>query len=280
MFHHCNDSHIKRKKNRVYYYVFIFLFAVGAVTAFLFYQKLQQEKLLAAEKKQLTKIIKSNSDIQSSIAVINIRTGQSFVLGSTKAFNAASTTKIILAACLLHEVEMGKKSLSIQLGAYPASFQLQQMVQQSNDDSWHELTDYVGLQTLSEYAESISVHYDVTNNAITAQDEALFLQKLYSNKLLTSQDTQLLLSYMQDTNDNSLIPSAVPPDVTIYHKYGWLDNDIHDAAILVYNNTPVILVVYTSGNTTTVNKQLQFFKPVTKVVLQYELGITLRPQEG
>ena len=263
MFHH-----------RFNYYVYICLLVVGAVIAFLFYQKLQQDRLLAEEKQQLTKIIKSYSPIQISVAVINMRTGQSFVLGSTKAFNAASTTKIILAACLLHEVEIGKKSLSNQLGAYPASFQLQQMVQQSNDDAWHELTNYIGLQTLSEYAESIGIHYDVGNNEITAQDEALFLQELYSGKLLTSQDTQLLLSYMQHTNEKSFISSAVPHDVTIYHKYGWLDNDIHDAAILVYNDIPVILVVYTSGNATTVNKQLQFFKPVTKIILQYEFGIS------
>ena len=258
MFFHRNRSRL----------LFCFVLLFIAVGIFLF-QKYQQAKEVAAEKKVLTKIIKSYAPIQISVSVINLSTGQSFSVGSSQKFIAASTSKIILAACLLHEVEIGKKSLSTQLGSYSVGFQLQQMVQESNNDSWHAITNYVGLQTLSYCAQSIGVHYFVSNNSITTQDEALFLQKLYTGALLDSQDTQLLLSYMQNTNENTLIPSAVSPDVTIYHKYGWLDSYVHDAAILIYHNTPVILVIYTKGSTTTANKQIQLFKPITKTVLQY-----------
>lgn len=259
--------------SRVNYCVIICLFFLCAVLAVIFYQKYEQAKALASEKKLLTNIVRSYYPIKISIAVINIRNGQSFTIGSTRPFNAASTTKIILAACLLHEVENGKKSLAAQLGSYSVGSQLQQMVQQSNNDAWHALTNYVGLQTLSEYAHEIGIQYDINHNAVTAQDEAVFLQKLYTGGLLTPPDTQLLLSYMQHTNENSLIPAAVPADVTIYHKYGWLDSYIHDAAIMVYNNIPVVLVIYTRGNTTTVNKQIKLFKSITPVILKYEFGI-------
>ncbi len=174
----------------------------------------------------------------------------------------------------MHDVELGNKSLSAQAGDYSVSFQLQEMVNQSNNDSWHALTSYVGLQNLSDYAESIGVHYDVANNSITTADEALFLQKLYTGELLNPQDTKLLLSYMQHTIDETLIPAAVPSDVTVYHKYGWLDSDLHDAAILVYNNQPIILVIYTKGTALTYTKQVQLFHQVTKAMLHYEFGLS------
>lgn len=250
------------------------LLIIGSVTACILLQEYRQAKLLASEKQLLTKIIRSYTPIQSSIAVINIQTGKIFNVGSNQSFVGASTTKIILAACLLHEVEIGKKNLSIQLGTYPASFQLQQMIQQSNNDAWHELTGYVGLNTLKDYVHTIGIQYNISQNSITTQNEALFLQKLYTEKLLNSQDTQLILSYMQNTNEDDLIAAWVPDNVKIYHKYGWLNNYIHDAAILVYNKTPVILVIYTKGNTTTANQQIQLFKPITTSILKYEFGLS------
>jgi len=274
MFFRRNRFRLKHGKNLVIIYWIFFCFFLFFIACALFsFQKYQQAKMLAAEKQVLTKIIKSYAPIQISVSVINLSIGQSFSVGSSHPFIAASTSKIILAACLLHEVEIGKKSLSAQVGEYQANFQLQQMVQESNNDSWHAITNYVGLQTLSDYAQSIGIHYDVSNNTIATQDEALFLQKLYTGTLLNTQDTKLLLSFMQNTNENTLIPASVPADVTVYHKYGWLDNYIHDAAILIYHNKLVILVIYTKGSTTTANKQIQLFKPITKAVLNYELGV-------
>ena len=37
---------------------------------------------------------------------------------------------------------------------------------------------------------------------------------------------------MQDTNYETLIPAAAPADVTVFHKYGLLDGELHDAGIL------------------------------------------------
>lgn len=232
---------------------------------------------LTSEKKEeqtLMQILKKNAGIESSITVINAKTGQTFSVGDKDDFVAASTTKVIMAACLLSEVELGKRNLNEQLGLYPASYQLQQMVQESNNDSWDAITNYVGLQTLQSYVKKIGIQYDIAQNEITANNEALFLEKLYAGKLLNGKDTKLLLSYMQDTNENDLISATVPSTVTVYHKYGWLDNYIHDAAILIHDGTPIIVVIYTQGNATTGNQQLQLFKPLTESILKYEFGLS------
>ena len=76
---------------------------------------------------------------------------------------------------------------------------------------------------------------------------AKILAALYSGSLLDSQDTAQLLSYMQDTNYETLIPAAVPEGITVFHKYGLLAGELHDAGILVRDGTAYALVIYTKG---------------------------------
>jgi beta-lactamase class A len=73
------------------------------------------------------------------------------------------------------------------------------------------------------------------------------LTKLYEGQLLNPTDTAQLLSYMQNTNYETLIPAALPSDVTVYHKYGLLDGDLHDASVVVYNGHAYALVIYTNS---------------------------------
>ena len=65
--------------------------------------------------------------------------------------------------------------------------------------------------------------------------------------LLDSQDTAQLLSYMQDTNYETLIPAAVPEGITVFHKYGLLDDELHDVGILTQGDAAYALVIYTKG---------------------------------
>lgn len=45
----------------------------------------------------------------------------------------------------------------------------------------------------------------------------------------------------------NLIPAAVPDGVTVFHKYGLLDDELHDAAILSMSSRSYVLVVFTKG---------------------------------
>ena len=82
----------------------------------------------------------------------------------------------------------------------------------------------------------------------------MLLEKLYDGQLLNKDDTALILSYMQQTNDDSLIPAALPQGAVVYHKYGELidtdDNDdgnwVNDAAIISYKGHSFILTIYTN----------------------------------
>ena len=82
---------------------------------------------------------------------------------------------------------------------------------------------------------------------MTTADLAGLLSKLYAGKLLNDRDTKQLLSYMQHTNWESLIPAAVPKDITVYHKYGLIDGNLHDASIIVKDGKAYSFVVMTKS---------------------------------
>ncbi|MET3718463.1 MULTISPECIES: serine hydrolase [unclassified Arthrobacter] len=84
------------------------------------------------------------------------------------------------------------------------------MVQESNNDSWTLLLEAVGLSGLSDYAAAIDVSDRPDVNTLSTSDKAHLLVELFDGHLLDPEHTAQLLSYMQDTANESLIRAAVP----------------------------------------------------------------------
>jgi beta-lactamase class A len=204
----------------------------------------------AALDTDINAIIDANSGYQIGVALIDLSDGAVQEYGVRQAFVAASTAKVLAAAAYYHLVETGGASLDEPLGDWTAGFQLQQMIQDSNNDSWSLIMDAVGHTELSAYAASIGVSYDPDSNTLTPAQMAGILAALYSGELLDPEDTAQLLSYMQDTNYETLIPAAVPAGITVFHKYGLLGGELHDAGILTQGGRSYALAVYTKGEDT------------------------------
>ncbi len=197
---------------------------------------------------QVTAIINENPKLDISVAITDVVTNTKANYGIQDNFAGASTTKVLTAVTFLHEAEQGRQSLTKQFGGMTAKQHIKLMINQSNNESWNILNTQVTYKKIEEYARSIGVSsYSAKGNVITASDEALVLQKLYNGDLLTDANKKLLLSYMQDTNNEAMIPKAIPEGATIYHKYGQLEDRLHDAAIVEYKERPVVLVIYTKG---------------------------------
>ncbi len=193
-------------------------------------------------------VITANPDLKIGVSVVDIKYGTKATVGSSESFVGASTTKVLTAVVFLDQVEKGKESLSKVVNGYPLSWHLQQMINQSNNDSWVILNEEVGYSQLAAYAKAKGLTaYSYTDNSISAADDALLLQELYAEQLVNSDHTKLLLSYMQNTNNEDMIPAAVNPAITTYHKYGQLDGYLHDTGILVSNGHAVSVAVYTSA---------------------------------
>jgi beta-lactamase class A len=197
---------------------------------------------------ELNAIIDANGGYQIGVSLIDLADGTVHDYGVQQPFEAASTAKVLAAAAYYHLVESGGASLNEPMGDWTAGFQLKEMIQDSDNDSWSLIMDAVGHQQLSDYAASIGVSYSPESNTLTPAEMARIMAALYSGKLLDHDDTAELLSYMQNTNYESLIPEAAPADVAVYHKYGLLDGELHDAGILTKNGSAYALVIYTKGD--------------------------------
>jgi len=205
----------------------------------------------AALDARIQAILAANSQYQIGVALVGLSRGAGTAdvheYGVREKFVAASTAKVLAAAAYYHLVETGAASLDDPLGSYTAGFQLREMIQQSDNDSWSLIMDAVGHEELTEYAASLGVSYDPETNTLTPAEMATIVSRLYSGTLLNADHTAELLSYMQDTNYETLIPAAVPDGITVFHKYGLLGGELHDAGILARDGTAYALVIYTKG---------------------------------
>ena len=199
---------------------------------------------------EINQILAANSAYRVGVALIDVRDGVVHEYGVKTKFVAASTGKVLAAAAYYHLVETGKASLTAPMGASTAGQQIRQMIQQSNNDSWALILGAVGHKGLIDYAATLGIPYDRTVNGLTPAEMGRTLLELYSGRLLNAENTAQLLSYMQNTNYELMIPAAVPPGVEVFHKYGLLEGYLHDASILVQGDRAYVLVVYTLGQST------------------------------
>ena len=219
----------------------------------------------------------SAANVEVGVSLIDLDTGAQTNVGETAAFTAASTTKVLAAAAYLHQVEQGTHSLDETIDGQSAQTLLQNMINVSDNEAWHSIMEAVGEDNLQTYAQSIGLSsYQRDTNVITASDEAILLQKLYNHKLITTQHTNLLLSFMQNTSNEDLIPSGLPTGATVYHKYGYLGGELHDAGIIIYNGHRIALTIYTKSSDDSLSdysSRTALFHQITSAAITYMQSI-------
>ena len=221
----------------------------------------------SAMASQINQVIQSYPGMDIGVAIQDLNSGKSYHYGVSEPFLAASVSKLLTATLFLHQVEQGQQTLSEPVGGYTAQYELQQMIEQSDNDAWQNLNDLLSHDTLQNYADSIGfTNYDPDQNTLTVDDISMLLGKIYSGALLNQSHSQLILNYMKDANYDSFIPASVPAGVKVYHKAGWLDDRFHDAAIIDNSKHPYVLVIFTKDTTGTYDTTVghQIFDAITQ----------------
>jgi beta-lactamase class A len=214
----------------------------------------------------------SGSSLETGVSIIDLTDNRKYDygLGDTE-YIAASTTKLLSASLFLHDVEAGQASLGQPLGSSTAQAEMQKMIVVSDDTAWEDFNSLLGHPALLQYAHSLGMNsYDPDNNLITSDDLALFLSSLYQGKLLNGQHTKLLLSYMSQADYKQYIGGVIPSGVKFYHKIGYLDDRVMDAAIIDNGRHPYVLVIFTKDPSGTGYDQtagLQAFHSITSATL-------------
>jgi beta-lactamase class A len=206
----------------------------------------------ATASSKLNDYLSQDKSIDWSVSVRNTSNSKELLSASSStSYTAASTTKVITGTAFLQGVQQGKYTLDQQVGAFPADFQIQELIQFSDNDSWELLNDLVGTQALEEYAHANGAKsYAQQGNTVNPSDMTTFLSSLYQGKLLNSTYTSQLLGYMQNTEEERFLPPSIPSGNKVFHKVGLLSDLVHDVGIVDTGSDSYSVAIYSNGHGT------------------------------
>ena len=188
--------------------------------------------------------------LSASATLIDLSTGKEYSAGQyTQKYTAASTSKLVGIFDYIHQVELGKATLTKTIEGQPAQDIIMRMIINSDNDAWDKLNRSLKFKHQQAYLDSIGVGgkmvYD--NIQFTTPAMAKMLQMLYDGKLMNAEHQAMVLDYMSRTTVKNLIQAALPADAKVYHKYGQIEGVLHDASIVEYQGHKFVLVVYTDN---------------------------------
>jgi beta-lactamase class A len=187
-------------------------------------------------------------DIDLAIDVVNLTDNKKYEYNADRINTGASTTKLFTASAFLAQLEKGAYTYEDKLGVYNTKFQLEQLVNQSNNISWDLFNSLLGKKNVENYAHNLGSNtFDFSENTLKARDITNYLTKLYTNKLHSKETSDYVLSLMQKTNDEAFVPKNTNA-YKLYHKNGQLEGVVNEAVLLVGNNKTLALGIYTDGN--------------------------------
>src|SRR5258708_5287012 len=84
------------------------------------------------------------------------------------------------------------------------------------------------------------------NSTTTPIDVGLIYYKLINSNLISETAKKDLFNSLTNTDYENLIPSGIPDNIRVIHKYGAYNNELNDAGI-VFSSKPFILVILSKG---------------------------------
>lgn len=178
--------------------------------------------------------------------------GWSASSNGTKVYTPASTYKLFVAYALLRRIEAGQMNWNDSAAAgQTVSACFDNMIVNSDNTCAEWFGNRIGWKTITDMIHAVGLSsatslYTPGGFVATADDEALFLTKLQTGQLLSSDSTNRLLGVMQRQIYRSGIPAGVGSAVA--DKVGFLDGLLHDAAIIYAPSGTYVLVVMTNGS--------------------------------
>ena len=166
-------------------------------------------------------------------------------------FTSASTYKIFVAYAMINDVETGRRTWSSAINGTTWDACLSRMIINSDNACPEAYLASIGYSKFNEIVQSLGVSdktafqpYDMRT---TAGDLALVLQKLYQGELMSEENKSKLLDLMSRQIYRQGIPTGVGSAGVVYDKVGFMDDLLHDAAIVHSDAGDYVLVIMTNG---------------------------------
>lgn len=210
--------------------------------------------------------------------------GQTVCVNEKVAFPSASTIKLVIMACLLDQVRIGKLSLESPIvlteemrtggdGVLKElhaghSFSLREiltlMIIVSDNTATNILIQLLGMDAINKMACTLGLHHTVLgrrmmdsearkqgkDNFTCAEDLAHILELIYEQKCVDAPSSRLMLDILHRQQQSGRLQLYLPEEVEVAHKCGDLDFLEHDAGIVLLPKRPYLIVVLTKDNLT------------------------------
>ena len=228
----------------------------------------EKKKLDTIELDKAMKNIISQYKANNEIGIVykNFSTGYRFSEDDERYFSAASTIKVVYAMKIYDRINAGEirkdddikydpKYLEEGAGeitnqekkdSYKLDYVIQNMIQYSDNTATKMLIGNTATATdvLVKYFATLGITLPPTEaekNRITPKMMEAVWKKLYNER----DKYQDLIKYLEASSDNEWIKQGIP-DKKIASKYGGIDANMHDTAI-VFGNQDYMLLIYTNN---------------------------------
>jgi beta-lactamase class A len=195
-------------------------------------------------------------------------TTNTFGVNFNRPFPAASVMKVLVAANLINRVNKGELSLEEKIEGRTLKELTKSMINQTENEAWEILNNFLGLKKIQGFGESLGMkNLNIYKNALSANDINILLQAIYQRKTASASLTNLLLSFMQNTETEDRIPQALPLGVIVYHKAGtWPETGTYSDAAIIKAESSFILTIL-SEDVPTRSQATEVIRNLTKKVL-------------
>jgi len=224
--------------------------------------------------------IDHNLDGVMGVAILDLTSGQKFLLHADDVFPQASSIKIAVLAELYHQAQQGKLKLTdlytmqqsdlvpdsdIMGGLTPGITRITlrdlatMMVAVSDNSATNVLIDRLGMENVNALMDSLGLPHtrlrrkmmdlkaasEGRENISTPREMMTLLESIYEGKVLNKAMTDDFFK-MLSTHKDSFIPRELPDGVKIANKPGELEAVRNDSGIVFAQNRSYVICVMTS----------------------------------
>ena len=246
----------------------------------------EKKKLDTIELDKTMKNIISKYKGNNEIGVVykNFSTGYRFSEDDERYFSAASTIKVVYAMKIYDRINAGEISKDTDIeynpeyleegggeitnqekkDSYKLDYVIQNMIQYSDNTATKMLIGNTATATdiLVKYFAKLGITLppaEAAQNRITPRMMEAVWTKLYNER----DKYQDLIKYLEASSDNEWIKQGIP-DKKIASKYGGIDANMHDTAI-IFGDQDYMLLIYTNNLKNSANSIIDISKEINKL---------------
>jgi beta-lactamase class A len=240
----------------------------------------EKEQILWQKLEATISEVDHNLDGVLGVAILDLSTGQKYLLHADEVLPTASSIKIAILAELFHQVQQGKLKFTdpytlqqadlvggsgIAEALTPGVTRLTLrdvaalMISVSDNSATNVIIDRVGMENVNALLDSLGLTHtrlrrkmmDVKaaaegrENIATPREMMTLLEDLYRGKVLNKQLTDEFFNLLS-IHKESYIPRELPEDLRIANKPGELEGVRNDSGIVFTGNRPFVITVMTT----------------------------------